>query len=501
MSNTVKVDPFESKEYDCTPEFIADQAARILSQIFRPESYDKHLIPDPNGVTVAIELAVQTFYDVSETSASFTADVLMSQIWHDRRLRYAHMSGCLQNLTLSSAIVDRLWQPFVCFVNSKKSELHISPSANTFVLIYPNGTVWMNFRLRVEGPCFVDLTQYPFNEEECELVLESYAYNAANVRLKWRDWNPVFEYPSRTKMPDFVLNEIRWAKHSFVYAAGKWDQLTVNFFLNRQYGVYIFQMYFPVQTAVAMSWIPFFLDHRSLPARITLAVSSLMSITFQYGNILKSLPRVSYVMSVDVWIFAGIAFIAGSLIELAIVGHLHRCSRNQRLSTRRRNRCYMLEEREQGMATSISIPQTPFESAYTFTSPTPLPMTDLRLNSATYGTFFMEQIRENGTGGDIHRAKSVIEQNEPSKFKRRQNTDRPPTGTGTKRIGKLMRSGTNQIRMHFKQTVYGNWSDPIYWDERARIYFPIAYMVFNVAYWSYYVGFHKFLRPWMLANK
>jgi len=84
--------------------------------------------------------------------------------------------------------------------------------------------------------------------------------------------------------------------------------LTVNFLLTRQFGVYLFQMYFPAQTvklinlknsfkllklkAVAMSWIPFFLDYRSLPARITLSVSALMSITFQYGNILKSLPRV-----------------------------------------------------------------------------------------------------------------------------------------------------------------------------------------------------------------
>lgn len=53
---------------------------------------------------------------------------------------------------------------------------------------------------QIEGPCYVNLELYPFNEEECELVsilhnwkqnsyaknviqiLESYAYNAAHVR-------------------------------------------------------------------------------------------------------------------------------------------------------------------------------------------------------------------------------------------------------------------------------------------------------------------------------
>jgi hypothetical protein len=157
---------------------------------------------------------------------------------------------CVPNLTLSSVITEKLWQPFVCFVNSKKSELHSSPSPNTFVLIYPNGTVWVNYRLKIEGPCYVDLELYPFNEEECELVLESYAYNVANVRLKWRDWDPVFEYPSRTKLPDFVLHDIKWSKNSFIYAAGKWDQLSVQFFLRRQFGVYLVQMFFPVETVL-----------------------------------------------------------------------------------------------------------------------------------------------------------------------------------------------------------------------------------------------------------
>ena len=44
---------------DCTPESVASQSGQILSQILRPELYDKHLTPDPQGVNVSIELALQ----------------------------------------------------------------------------------------------------------------------------------------------------------------------------------------------------------------------------------------------------------------------------------------------------------------------------------------------------------------------------------------------------------------------------------------------------------
>lgn len=70
--------------------------------------------------------------------------IIFSQIWHDERLRFDQYSSCLPNLTLNHQIVDRIWQPMVCFVNSKHSDLHSSPTPNTFLLIYPNGTVWVS---------------------------------------------------------------------------------------------------------------------------------------------------------------------------------------------------------------------------------------------------------------------------------------------------------------------------------------------------------------------
>ena len=63
-------------------------------------------------------------------------------------------------------------------------------------------------------------------------------------------------------------------------------------------------------------------------------------------------------MSVDVWIFGSIAFIASSLIELAIVGHLHRQNRSRRSA--RRPTVFL--EQEQGMfqnSTGTSAPATP----------------------------------------------------------------------------------------------------------------------------------------------
>ena len=73
-------------------------------------------------------------------------DIYINEIWLDPSLAFEHLHPCKMNLSLSHEVLSQLWTPNSCFVNSKIASIHDSPFRNIFLMIYPNGTVWVNYR-------------------------------------------------------------------------------------------------------------------------------------------------------------------------------------------------------------------------------------------------------------------------------------------------------------------------------------------------------------------
>ena len=71
-----------------------------------------------------------------------------------------------------------------------------------------------------------------------------------------------------------------------------------------------------------MSWISFWIKPEAVPARVTLCVTSLLTLSTQHAQSQKSLPPVSYIKAIDIFMNSCTVFVFASLMEYALVNIL-----------------------------------------------------------------------------------------------------------------------------------------------------------------------------------
>lgn len=113
--------------------------------------YNRHRMPKSSGNEVFEEVWIQEITRISEITSDFEIDIYMNEIWVDHRLSYSHMNPCKPNVSVDHTIYDQIWTPNTCFVNSKMADIHESPFPNIYIMIYPDGTIWINYRVKLTG--------------------------------------------------------------------------------------------------------------------------------------------------------------------------------------------------------------------------------------------------------------------------------------------------------------------------------------------------------------
>ena len=64
-----------------------------------------------------------------------------------------------------------------------------------------------------------------------------------------------------------------------------------------------------------MSWVSFWLNRGAAPARVGLGVTTVLTMTTLINSVNAALPKISYMKSIDIYLFACFFMVFAALIE------------------------------------------------------------------------------------------------------------------------------------------------------------------------------------------
>lgn len=76
---------------------------------------------------------------------------------------------------------------------------------------------------------------------------------------------------------------------------GAYPCLEFKFFLRRDIGYFLIQVYVPSVLVVILSWVSFWINVDASPARVSIGLLTVLTTTTMSGAARASLPRVSYI--------------------------------------------------------------------------------------------------------------------------------------------------------------------------------------------------------------
>ncbi|KAK9497233.1 hypothetical protein O3M35_004591 [Rhynocoris fuscipes] len=445
-----------------TSEWLLSRPRRALGEtgsILDLTKYDKWVRPttdDGKPTDVFVRIYVYFLGAIEAQNLQYTAHILVRYRWLDKRLK--HSTTVIEG---EETLRNQLWTPHLYLVNENESKIMGTGKEDVLISIQPDGTVVYSFRLKMTLLCLMDLQKFPFDEQSCPLVFESWSYNTSQLTLNWEQDSPV-SVNQELQLTEYTLVKSWTNKSTNVYSiknndqehivslysskfSGNYSSLIVQFYLKREIGHYIMDYYVPSILLVVVSWVSFWLDPNAVPGRTTLGTSTMLTFITLSRNIGSSLPKVSYIKATEYWFLLCTGFIFGSLVEFAFVNSIWR--RKQTVEVKKKNSKYILK--------STLTPQQK-RKEYIRSEERSLPTS-------------IESLASNQTRGSVQTLSlsSISKDPLPSNITNdEQNTKRKSSKTGG-------------VFTMTPQEV-AQWID-----RRSRLYFPLAFLFFNCVYWVF----------------
>ncbi|XP_072788375.1 gamma-aminobutyric acid receptor subunit gamma-3 isoform X3 [Taeniopygia guttata] len=295
-SRKIEEDEYEdgttNQKWVLAPKTQDTDVTLILNKLLR--EYDKKLRPDIGikPTVIDVDIYVNSIGPVSSINMEYQIDIFFAQTWTDSRLRF---NSTMKILTLNSNMVGLIWIPDTIFRNSKTAEAHWITTPNQLLRIWNDGKILYTLRLTINAECQLQLHNFPMDEHSCPLIFSSYGYPKEEMIYRWR------------KNSVEAADQKSWRLYQFDFMGLRNTSEIVK------------------TSAVVLSWVSFWIKKDATPARTALGITTVLTMTTLSTIARKSLPRVSYVTAMDLFVTVCFLFVFAALMEYATLNYYSSC--------------------------------------------------------------------------------------------------------------------------------------------------------------------------------
>ena len=257
---------------------------------------------------VQVSLFMIDIKQINDVDQSITVDFAVRMLWRDTSL-----IGQQRQVSVKDA--EGIWYPEVQIANS----IDLTPTREDILEIYEDGRVLYRQRYAGDVSIQTDFSKFPFdrhvfgidvaviNLDSVELSREVGLGNYLPEKLSISGWN--------VRKGELIVGKGKGVLRNF-------QIFGLTFEADRQERFYLFKVLFPLTLVVVMSWMVFWINPDSLQPQLTVSVTAILTmVAFQF-TISNTLPPLSYLTRMDIFILGANVLVFVTLIEAIFVNKL-----------------------------------------------------------------------------------------------------------------------------------------------------------------------------------
>ena len=279
--------------------------------------------PGPEGrpLTMNGTLFLLDVSKIDGADQSFTADVFMLLQWKDERL--ASETNGLRRMPL-----DSVWNPRIQIINQRR----IWKTFPEEVDVSRDGTVTYRQRFYGQFSSPLDLHDFPLDHHtfRLQVVIPGHSPEETEFVPSTLDFGEG-RSPEMT-IPDWSIGEfqIRTAPWAVIPGGRQIAGLEGVFEARRHLGFYVGKAFVSVAIIVFMSWVVFWIGTENVGPRLSVAVTSMLTLVAYRFLLGQKLPPVSYLTRLDYFLLGSTILVFVALIQVALTGAMNEEGRADR---------------------------------------------------------------------------------------------------------------------------------------------------------------------------